>query len=478
MKHPLIDRLATVIVIFLFLLACVPLLLLSFHNHPSAADDYCFADTAMRYGFWQAQKFYYDGWTGRYFSNMLVHGSPLTWGWYDGYRFIPALMVIALVGALYALVCELLRGESLKNSLLATGLLFFLIVLALQSTVEAFFWTAAVATYTVPTILTIYLLAVLIRWYRLPKGLLRGMTAVWAGFLVFASIGSGETNLVLLILLLLAIAGYRLVFLRQFDPLLAWLLLVAGISAWLLFRAPGNAIRMGSQQAQAGELVKSIGFSFGWLARSAGIWLLKTPLLPLSVLFMPVARRLVRHGSPVRELFLIPVGLLTVVYLGLLAATIFPSYYGLGIPPFPRTMNVLFVFFAIGWFYVLTVWVGWLDRRKRSLTLVQRWPAPVWLITGIWLSSNIVVSQSFHQMYTDWLSGGAATYDREMTERHTQLLTVTDTVRLRPISVYPPSIFVEDIKPNRTHWWNRCQSGYYGHKAIILDSTLVATAPH
>ena len=141
--------------------------MLSFHNHPSAADDYCFADTAVRDGFWQAQKYYYNWWTGRYFSNMLVHGNPLVWGWYDGYRLIPALMATALVGAIYALASELLRGESLKNRLQATGLLFFMIVLALQSTVEAFFWTAAMATYTVPTILTIYLVAVIIRWYRL-----------------------------------------------------------------------------------------------------------------------------------------------------------------------------------------------------------------------------------------------------------------------------------------------------------------------
>ena len=475
MKHPLIDRLATVTVVLLFLLAYLPLVLLSFHNHPSAADDYCFADTATRYGFWQGQKYYYDGWTGRYFSNMLVHASPLVWGWYDGYRFIPALVATALVGSIYALVNEILRSESLKNRLLATGLVFFMIVMALQSTVEAFFWTAAIATYTVPTILTIYLVAVLIRWYRLPSGLLKGLTAVWASFLVFATIGSGETNLILLILLLFTIVGYRLVFLRRFDPLLVGLVVVALISAWLLFRAPGNAIRMGSNQAKAGELVKSVGFSFGWLARSIGEWLLKTPIIPFSLLFIPVARRLVRHGSPVRELFLLPAGLLTVIYLGLLAGTIFPSYYGLGIPPFARTMNILFVFFVLGWFYVLTVWVGWLERRGRSLTLVQKWPAPVWLFTGVWLIGSLLVSTSIKQMGTDLLTGNASTYDHEMTERHQQLLTKADTVRLRPISVYPPSLFVEDIKSERNHWWNRCQSGYYGHKALVLDSTLTAT---
>lgn len=479
MKQPFLERLAEASVVVLFLLAYVPLLILSFYNHPSAADDYCFADTAVRHGFWTAQGFYYDGWTGRYFSNMLVHGNPLVWGWYDGFRFIPLLTVTALVGALFALISELLRGEALKTRLLTTGVLFFLIVLALSSLVEAFFWTAAIATYTVPTILTIYLLAVMLRWYRLPAGLLRGLTVVWAGFLVFASVGSGETNLILLVLLLLAIAGYRLLFRRTFDPFLAFLVVVAFASAWLLFRAPGNAVRMGSNP-HSGELVKSVGASFGWLAQSVGAWLIKTPILPLSVLFWPLARRIARSSSPNAQLFNLPAELLTVVYVGLLAATIFPSYYGIGLPPFARTMNVLFVFFTLGWFFVLTVWAGRVERQSQSVAGVAEpsvyAPRPVVLaLTGLWLVSSLAFSTPIKQMYNDLLRGHAAAYDREMTKRHRLLLSSADTLRFAPVSVYPPSLFVEDVKPNRTHWWNRCQSGYYGHKAIILDSTLTAT---
>lgn len=482
MKEPFTGRLADATAVFLFLLAGVPLLCLSFYNHPSAADDYCFADTAVRYGFWPAQGYYYNGWTGRYFSNMLVHANPLVWGWYDGFRLIPALAVTALISSLFTLVSELLRGESFKTRLLSTGLLFFLIVLALQSVVEMFFWTAAIATYTVPTVLTIYLLAIMLRWYRQPTGWNKRLTVVWAGFLVFASIGSGETNLILLLLLLLTIAGYRLLFQRTFDPFLVFLVVVALVSTWLLFRAPGNAIRMGGNP-HSGELVKSLGASFGWLARSVGEWLIKTPILPLSVLFWPMARRIARSGrewpnSPNARLFDLPAGLLTVVYVGLLAATIFPSYYGIGLPPFARTMNVLFVFFALGWFFVLTVWAGAVERRGQQRSLVGLRPSslPVLALTGVWLVGSIAFSTSLKQLYTDLLGGRAATYDREMSERHRLLQSPADTLRLAPISVYPPSLFVEDIRPERTHWWNRCQSGYYGHKAIILDSTLSVAA--
>ena len=479
MKQPFTGRLADATAVFLFLSACIPLLCLSYYNHPSAADDYCFADTAVRYGFWSAQNYYYDGWTGRYFSNMLVHANPLVWGWYDGFRLIPALAITALLSSLFTLVSELLRGESFKTRLLSTGILFFLIVLALQSVVEAFFWTAAIATYTVPTVLTIYLLAVMLRWYRQPTNWNKRLTAVWAGFLVFASIGSGETNLILLLLLLLTIAGYRLLFQRTFDPFLVGLVVVALASAWLLFRAPGNAVRMGGNP-HSGELLLSMVSSFGWLARSVGGWLIKTPILPLSILFWPMARRIARPGSPNARLFDLPAELLTVVYVGLLAATIFPSYYGIGLPPFARTMNVLFVFFTLGWFFVLTVWAGRFERRTRLAEseplFIRRASLPVLAITGLWVVGSIAFSTSLKQLYTDLLGGHAATYDREMSARHRRLQSPADTLRLAPISVYPPSLFVEDIRPERTHWWNRCQSGYYGHKAIVLDSTLSTAA--
>ena len=473
MKEPFTGRLADATAVLLFLLACIPLLCLSYFNHPSAADDYCFADTSVRYGFWSAQNYYYNGWTGRYFSNMLVHANPLVWGWYDGFRLIPALAVTALVSSLFTLVSELLRGESFKTRLLTTCILFFLIVLALQSVVEAFFWTAAIATYTVPTVLTIYLLAVMLRWYRQPDGWNKRLTVVWAGFLVFASIGSGETNLILLLLLLLTIAGYRLVFERTFDPFLIFLVVVALVSTWLLFRAPGNAVRMGGNP-HSGELAKSLGASCGWLARSVGGWLIKTPILPLSVLFWPLARRIARPNSPNARLFDLPAGLLTVVYVGLLAATIFPSYYGIGLPPFARTMNVLFVFFTLGWFFVLTVWAGRAERQAPAAAFMplRRPSLPVLAVAGLWVVGSIAFSTSLKQLYTDLLDGHAATYDREMNERHRLLQSQADTLRLAPISVYPPSLFVEDIRPERTHWWNRCQSGYYGHKVIILDSTL------
>ena len=468
MKSPLIHPVIQLAGFGFFLAVFVPLFVLSFFNHPSAADDYCFADTAVREGFWQAQKYYYNWWTGRYFSNFLVHGNPLVWGWYDGFRLIPALAMTGLLASIYSLLSELLRGQKSSIVLLVTALVFFTMMVAQQSAVEAFFWTAAVASYTVPTALTFYFLAICIRWYRLPLvGLLRPLTAVWASFLVFAIVGSGETNLILLVLLLLILAGYRLLFQRRLDLFLVGMVIASLLSSWLLFSAPGNAVRMGGNP-HSGDFSYSLGASFGWLVGSLRTLLLKTPILPLSFLFIPLALRLIQMDSPVRKLVQIPVWVVALGYLGLLAAMIFPSYYGIGLPPAFRTMNVFYDMAIVGWFYLLTVLVNALAQAGKLPYNQFVLPGWVPVLTGIWMVASLVFSRPIRLVYNDLIRGHAATYNREMNARHDQLNQSAEVLQVKPVSVYPPSLFVEDINANPEHLWNRCQAGYYKHKTITL----------
>ncbi|GAB3926648.1 DUF6056 family protein [Larkinella terrae] len=473
-----LSPLRNAVALFLFGLALLPLLILSFYNHPSAVDDFCFADTALKYGIWQGQKFYYDGWTGRYFSNLVVHASPLVWGWYDAYRFIPALLVIAWIASLYSLVSELLPTLFIGTRLIAVGLIFFLYVLVLPSPVESFFWLAAVASYTIPTIFSFYLLTVIIRWYSIRHQPLKTLTTIWACFLVFAIVGSSETNLVWVLLVLGGLLGYQLVFLRRLDWFLVGLLVMALFSTWLLFRAPGNAIRMGGNP-HSGDFLFSTGAAFGYLAGAIVEWVIKTPVLLLGILWIPIVRRLARSDHPARRFFMIHPLLAVLFWLGLLGGLIFPSYYGIGIAPAPRVMNVTYTFFLLGWFYVITVWVVHTERRiwfDRRLKMAQS----VWItgIAALWIAANVYKSNSLRQIYGDWLSGRAAAYNRDMTDRQRILNDpAIEVAHLPVLSATPPTLFNNDIDPaDPQHLWNRCEAGYYGKKVVILDS-LTAKKP-
>ena len=463
----------------LFLVVFVPTLFLSYYNHPSAADDYCFADTAVRYGFWQAQHYYYDGWTGRYFSNFIVHGTPLVWGWYAGFKFIPALLAIGWLVAAYTLLGEWLNRLNTpaparrRTQLYLTGLLFFLYILILPNLAEAFIWTASAAVYTVPTALMMYWGAVLLRWQTQPPGTLRTLTSIWASVLVFLIVGCGETHMLLMISLLMAILAFRFVQNRQLDKRLLIQLGVALLSGWLVFRAPGNAIRM-QGGATNGDLVGGIVQSLRWLALTIPRWFLQTPVLPLSVIWVLVGAGFLAKQTTTDErisgLFRVPLWYGLLVLLGLLLATVFPSYYATQNLT-NRAINVTYTVFLWGWFFVLTTQ---LPRFARFGTTTP----PIWLLalTALWIGVSTVRSLPMRRLYADLLRGDAAQYDRELSARQ-QLLSqsTADTLRVAPLSVYPTSLFMEDIRTDPTHWWNRCQAGYYGHKVIIIDPSIRPT---
>ena len=482
MTHPQLARLLSFSVYGLFAITFLPLLALSWFNHPSAADDYCFADTAVRFGFWQAQTYYYNGWTGRYFSNFLVHGSPLVWGWYGGFKLIPALMATAWVGATYLFVSELLRdlvptATLRRTGLLLAGTLFGLYMLALPSVVEAFVWLASVTVYTVPTALMLYWGAVLLRWYRQPAGTLHTLTGIWAGVLIFLIVGCGETHMLLLISLLLAILVYRLFVYRQPDWRIISLLGVALVSAWLVFRAPGNAVRMNGGAA-GGDLIGGVLLSVKWLIGNVPGWFFRTPILPLSIIWGVAGNTYLLRGGKLPAFLRVPGWYAVLVVAGLLLATVLPSFYATKTLTL-RAVNVTYAVFLFGWFYVIT------SELPRNQPIAVPKP-PVWLLVVVGLITTVVslrFSQPIKQLYGDLFRGRAATYDREMTARQQYLATETsgrakpaDTLRLAPLTVYPASLFVEDVRADPTHWWNRCQSSYYRHKTIIIDTTLRASA--
>ncbi|MEZ0543043.1 DUF6056 family protein [Fibrella arboris] len=476
MTHPLLARLLSLSAYGFFAIAFMPILALSWFNHPSAADDYCFADTAIRYGFWQAQQYYYDGWTGRYFSNFLVHGSPLVWGWYGGYKFIPALMATAWVWAAYLFIVDLLRSivppDSIRRvSLTIAGTLFGAYILILPSVVEAFVWMASITVYTVPTALMLYWGAVLIRWYRQSPGTLHRLTGLWAAVLIFMIVGCGETHMLLLISILIAIFTYRLLVQRQLDKQLLGLLVVAFVSSWLVFRAPGNAVRM-SGGAAGGDLAGGLWLSVKWLARNIPGQFLKTPILLLSPIWMMVGSHYLHQTGRLASFLRIPLWYSVPVVAGLLLATVLPSFYATQTLTL-RAINVTYAVFLFGWFFVITSQLPHSRFNARAIP-------PFWLLglAGLWVVISLVLSQPLKQLYSDLLRGKAATYDREMAARHQYLVRAkpADTLRLAPLTVYPPSLFLEDIRTDPTHWWNRCQSGYYHHKTIIVDTTLRAPA--
>lgn len=469
MSIPL-SRVITGLLTIFSVVIIVPLIALATHNHPSPTDDYCFVNTVLHFGFWQAQQLYYDGWTGRFFHNFIVHTNPLVIGWYTGYKIYPVILLALLVGGCYALANQWLSrffGTGLK---LALGLGIFIgFITTLTSIPEYLYWYTGLASYGLSSTLFLFLLAVLLAHQRRGFGLQPGYLLA-ESLLVIAIIGSSEMTMVLMLSVLGMITLGDLIQRRRLSATMLVLLVIAAVSCYFLMKAPGNAIRLGGNPQGRNipfTLIESLRYAAKYVPRQ----LLMTSWLPLALLYLPIAWKLVAAYPRTNDL---PPYLRLHPVLGVLhgAATVLAlislHFYGVGIPPIPRLINLVNLAFWLSLLYNLTLLVV-AFRHRFQPTVLQPYLPSLLLAFVTWAIVVASTGSVLPVVYGDWLSGRAAEYDREMQERYQQLAKSGDAGgQMAPLSQYPVSLFMDDIHTDPKHLWNRCWAEYYHKKTITL----------
>lgn len=452
----------------LLVFTLIPLFALSYYNHPSAVDDFCYIDTVFKYGWTEAMNFYYTGWTGRYFGIFLNHSNPLIFHWFAGFKVLPALLILTLAFSVYLLFRTITPTISRRAHLGFTGVAMFLFVLKMPNIAEGFYWMASFVTYTVPTILTLLWVVLVIRWYRADNRKAQVLIGLAAGFLVFAIIGCSETNLLLIMVLISGWCGYRILFQRRLDNLMIGTVMIAVVSCYLFFSASGNEARLGGNPL-SGNIVESGFSSLKKMAYLVYDWVRNTPILIFSLGWVFV---LVRMNNQSLTYFSFPPFYALLIYVGILGSQLFPSYYGIGIEPAPRVINCVYFFFIIGWFYYLGVLVHYLRKRNWIQPFANRWGYLSLFCALLFFSlSAIRTTPNFRMIYRDWLKGDAAVYNRAMNNRYELIRAATDKVVYLPsIKNAPQSLFVGDLETdlNRNLLWNRCMAGYFGKEIIYI----------
>lgn len=473
------SRVLTLLLVLFAGILLLPLIALATYNHPSPTDDYCFTNTVLHYGFWQAQQFYYDGWTGRYFHNFIVHTNPLVIGWYGGYKVYPIVFLAILVSGFYALASQwLYRTAEVGIKLALAAGLFIGFIATIGGIPEYFYWYTGLASYGLSSALFLLLLATLLAHQRQGFTWKSGYILI-ESLLVTAIIGSSEMTMVLVVSILCLLAFVDLLQRRRLSGTILILLGVAVVSCFYLFKAPGNAIRMGGNPNSSNiplTLTSSLRYAANYVVRQ----LVVTPWLPLSVLYLPVAWQFVGalYGTSGQYRNL-PAYLRVHPLLGMLhglttvLALISLHFYGVGIPPIPRLINVVNLTFWLSWLYNLTLWVVVL-RYRLLPSYWLTYARPIALAAFIWAVLATSFGPLLPVVYGDWLSGRAAQYDREMQHRYALLAKPGPaTAVIAPLSHYPASLFLEDLHDNPQHLWNRCWADFFQKKTIIL-----ADSPH
>ncbi|MEZ4905980.1 MAG: hypothetical protein R2822_31540 [Spirosomataceae bacterium] len=195
----------------------------------------------------------------------------------------------------------------------------------------------------------------MMRWYQLPEGILKKLTAIWAGFLVFAVIGCSETNLTIMVLLVAGWFGYQLVIHQKWDWFAVFLVGVAAFSCTIFFTSPGNALRMGGNPEGRNFTLSTLQ-SLKLMTKLSLEWMLRTPLLVFTILWVAVLPKIFEKFSPTNRYFSVPIWVSGLVFFGVLFVQIFPSLLRYRYRTRPRVINSIICIFVRGGFIILPFW--------------------------------------------------------------------------------------------------------------------------
>lgn len=468
-----LARLAPYMLIAICLTILLVFALLAQYSHPSS-DDFCMASGVNEHGLIRHLWDHYFEWSGRYTSNALYAIYPIFFGFFDGYKFIPAIVILVFLLAMAYFLSALFRVKIYARPVLLSSLCFVSVfLLGMMSPASGLYWMAGALTYQSANILFLVMLGLMIQLADRQKELKKyfGLLTVLLIVMVFA-IGTNETSM--LALTSIAVLGVAVHLRSGLEILKPWLLiLVVALACFaIVYFSPGNTIRAADfplrhdlSRAINGSL--SVGLKILWL------WV-SNPVLIVSSLLAPFAisklLQLSDRWFTVSKTMIVALILCTVLMPVLLQ---FPAWWSMGGWPPARTVDAIYFLFLISWYLTVgAVTVRYLHKGKwQSIMRPYKPGAAVALLLLAGLFTAVALESKAYQLAKTDLFHLAQPYHDYLNERYEQIEQAKANGQRYLVVVdyqqeYPRSIFFNDIMHNPDHWRNDCYADYFGLEKI------------
>ncbi len=446
---------------------------LSFFDYPSA-DDFCYAAKVNQLGFFGAQAFWYENWSGRYTLNLAWTALMMSGDIFKIYRYPPILLLVSTWFSFSFLTAKIARG-SLSGFFifLSGGIWTLLFISGVPDPAQTFYWIGGSFTYQLPNIFLIFLLGLLI-WRETTAKDERSRTLIFvlSSLLVVATIGVNEISLLLTLTVLGGGTLYALGMRR--DSRRFWIaLLVIGIGATLVsVLAPGNYQRYVSieHDTMLRPTPWLAAFLYlPWVALRLLYWLSNLGLWAaafiLLVFTFPAARARLYIDGKFAKLFLVfPVLWISLIFVLNAVGFLINRY------PLPeRAESVLYLLFLLGWFPSFIILVHFLvgdkfqfgDRRSIA-------PAAALLFISVLGTPNVF--EAYKDVYRGYR------YAQEIRTRIDVIQAAKDrgekAITVDSLSRPPRTLFATDIATDPNNFRNKCTSEYYELESIRLGSPM------
>jgi hypothetical protein len=443
-----------------------PFVALCFFNQP-AADDFDYARQTLTRGFWGAQSAWYRWWTGRFVNSAIMSVNPLVVRWYGGFKVLPLLLLMLLAASMYFFVRELSRPEwSLRRALQAATVLLVLYLEGMPSIREGLYWYSSASTYQIPNAFSLILVGLMVRRYR-NRDAGPGWRLTLAAVLSILIIGgSNETSSLILLFLLSVFVVGRAMFDRRLDRWATLLLAVAVLVAGVMVAAPGNAARMAYESgghhhhAFFAAAVHSLD-----AIRQVPDWTQSLAIPLFGLLLVPIAAGLSRRNGALSPVFQIHPLALTGILFAIMVLCYFPTYWSVEHGPLPRTLNVAYLLFLIGFFVIIISAIRYSpDGNAFQL------PGYAILFVALCIALSLKAENgNTRRAWADLISGRAHGFDVELRQRYERLAACDLAVcEVEPIVHRPVTLFEAEVA--RSEKANEAFAEYFGKKAVRLKA--------
>jgi hypothetical protein len=443
-----------------------PFLILCCYNYPGA-EDYAESVIAQQFGFWAHVKDLYLTFDGRYFAAVQMATNPLVYKSFLGYKLLSAIFFVLLPFGFFLLLRVFFN--SVRTAFWFTVPLTIVTIGTIPTIPFAFYYMVSSMVYLTPTVLSLFLMAVIHQLFLTNKSFKRLLLLFISVLLILAIVGSNEmfTGLLLLFFGFLLINGLRT---RTDIGERALLFFTALCGAFMVITAPG---------VHEHFLSNPIPLDFGYvldaglktLSKSThmiGIWISEPTFWIVTIIYLIIS---MRSGSLSLDQKLLrnhPVSLLSFALLVILILPL-PYYFSLNEDDSPgRVYNVVSFFFNIWWLIVVFLLSQKISNTKASngikLLSIEVIVVPLLCLVSVFLARN------WTEAVKDVESGTAQRYDKEMRHRFDLLNSSRTTVILQPIKSRPLTYTGIDLGPNRdTGGWNECYEIFFDTERVYLE---------
>ncbi len=445
------------------------------------ADDFCTAGEVSRMGFWPAQQFRYQTWSGRFAFTFTIAGSHLLGSAFTPY--MPAIAIILWMFAttylFYQLSLALSDSKTVLIPLVISTIILCVVLAATPNIYQSLYWQTGMLTYTFPLVLATAYLGWLLMIAReaersSPTIPILALSLIFPFFIG----GFSETfiSVQTAALFIFAVIS-RLGFSQRSSSALRQVLLLgfAGSLAALILMvvAPGNAVRQGIMSTPASGLALIRTTINDWYIFSVRTLKWHPIAILLSVLIPFLAGSgLIKHGTNRRaddfafnrRFFLWFIGIPILTFF-LMLASIAPYEFALSTFPDGRVLITTLFICILGialWSFLVGLW---LSMRFFQAKVVQFAMISILIVASLSLNGIFIVQSTRVALENrDRMVDYANAWD----ERDRKLSALGDVAgELISAASLTHMGGLSEIGYDPNEWINRCVASTYGLESVI-----------